>query len=271
MKTCRFLIFFFFFSCMISHTFSQITLEFENTKYIMGPVKLSHSGWKYVDYSDLQNNQIRLYNLDNTLFRNLILPPRIDGAAPLAAFYFSETLFDNDSTDIEYYLGYIINNTHYYTRIANERGEIILEEDGATTFEVFTTGKYYYSIYETDHGTKMQLYYFDQNGNYEKTKVFSLLGSYPGGIEKRDEKDFAIYPNPSDGFNTIKLNNQANLKNGFINIYDSRGTMVKKITIDSNVNEIKLDNSDLKAGVYLYEIFSNESFCISQKKVIIVN
>lgn len=254
---------------LTNHSFTQITFEVEHTKFILGPVNLSYSGWKYVDLHNIENNEIRLFNLDYTLFKELILPPKISNTTPVAVFYISETLFDTDSTTIEYFLGYIINDSKYYVRIANEYGEILLEEEDAVTYEIFTTEKYYYSIYETDHGTKMQLIYFNEM-DYYKTKIFSLPGSYPTDIKQIDETNFSIFPNPSNGVNTIRLDPEINLKNGIINIFDTQGSIVKKLKINNNTREIHLDNSDLSSGVYFYQIISHDSFYVSQKKVLIV-
>lgn len=269
MNSKKFFISLIILSSLTIHSFTQITFEFEHTKWILGPVNLSYSGWKYVDLSNLENNEIKLLNLDNTLFKDLILPPKISNTAPSNVFYISETLFDTDPTTIEYFLGYIVNDSKFYSRIANEDGEILLEEEDALTFEIFTTGRYYYSIYETDQGTKMQLYYYNDNG-YIKTRIFSLPGSYPIGIEKVDETDISIFPNPSNGVNTLRLNPRINLKNGIINIFNSEGTIVKNLKINNNTNEINLDNSDLSSGTYFYQIISHDSFCVYQKKVLII-
>ncbi|MBN2524038.1 MAG: T9SS type A sorting domain-containing protein [Bacteroidales bacterium] len=257
-----------------SYLFAQIEMEFEHSKGIYGPVKLSHSGWKYVDQSDIDKNEIRLYNLDNTLFKTLTLPPKIEGHTPVISFYISETLFDTDSSNIEFLLVYYLNDTDPVVRIAGEDGTILLEEENASTYEIFTTGRYYYSIYETDEGAKLQLRYIS-NGAYYKTRVFSLPGKYPDEIEypkvALKESDFVLFPNPSDGLNSIKLDPGRSYTGGSIQIFNEHGVLLRHVEIEPGRYEYTIDNSDLSPGTYLYQVFSPGSIsALSAKKVLIV-
>ncbi len=194
----------------------------------------------------------------------------IDMEPPLVIFYVSETLFDTDSTNIEYYLGYQLNGPKFYSRIAREDGFILLHEEDAITVELFTTGRYFYSIYETDQGTKMQLYY--DNLSYYKTKIFSLPGSI-ASLDMADKSEisiYAVYPNPGIGMSTIRLDHSKQNGSGKIEVLNLEGQLIKTLEYEGRGSEITLDNTDLFAGTYLCRIFSYDNFSVSERKVVII-
>lgn len=255
---------------LCSNLSAQIELEFSHTSFIYAPVKLSKSGWKYIDQNQLNGaNQILLLNLDGSLFKELTLPAPYNGVNPIVTFYMSETLFDQDSTNIEYMLiyGNPEPNESWQTAvvIANEFGEVLFVEENANTYEVFSTGRYYYSIYETDDGTKMQLTVGAPNEQgfflYEETKVYSLAGSYPTDLFELDPikpKDFEHYPNPSLGKSVIKMPGPDPNLFDMVNFYNPKGELVRSIPIPPNQQQFDLEYTDLPNGSYFFQLRSSQ-------------
>lgn len=62
-----------------------------------------------------------------------------------------------------------------------------------------------------------------------------------------DLNSFTIYPNPAQGFASIKL--PTNIESGVVKIYDALGRVVKNQTITTTNNDI--NTSDLTTGSYL--------------------
>jgi hypothetical protein len=273
--------------------FAQITLEQTFSNGIYGITNLGSHGYKYIDYSGISPDWegypgtagpgVHVRNLDGTLYRTLSLPTlpspetRISGL-----FYVSETLFNTNPDDLEYFmLVYSPNQYGYFVlgaMVVEETGEILLSESSCSTYEWFTTEFYFYSVYKTDQGTKLQLEYFnvDSLGNVEylNNKIFSLPGNYSTEIQTPppSKENFSnyIFPNPSSGEANIQIDLPANISKAVILFYEQSGNMVKQIKINPQEKLIKIDNSMLSPGVYFYQILTTPSTRIQSKKMIIV-
>jgi len=261
-------------------SFGQITLELQHTKGFYAPVKLSSSGTKYIEMKlddslgiwDINlSQQLKLLNLDGTTYKLINLPskPHYDAYVD-AVFYVSETLFDLDSTNLEYMIQWqwydtLIPGIETKIQIVREDGTILLDELNCMTFEVFTTGKYY-SVYETEEGTKLQLYYYDvtTDPSYVQTKIFSLIGNYPTDVnlDKTTElNDFSIFPNPNNG--TFFIKNPFD-KDTRIDFYNLNGEKIKSIS-NSSISSL----TEFSNGVYLVRIFDKIKKQFVTRKIII--
>ncbi len=270
MRSAKFILVFLLFSTVNAQ---QLQLELQNATVIHAPVKLSNSGMKYyyLDHQDnwsviLQTMQLKLYNLNGTLFKTMNLPPKPDPNTSIyAIFYVSETLFDTDSTNIEYMVCWIwgANNTTKI-QVVREDGTILLDEMDANTVEFYTTGKYI-SVFTTDQGTKMQLAY-SSNGVPMGSKIFTLPGHYPIGISPSEMtigNGFQVYPNPSsDGF---KIRNAANDPMD-IEVYSMDGKKVGLATVKSGE---KIEDLKLSSGEYIIKATDKTSNKSVSKKIII--
>lgn len=107
--------------------------------------------------------------------------------------------------------------------------------------------------------------YFDSNPaivtNTFTTEFVATLNSLD-----IDAGNFVIYPNPSEDFVLIKLDNHSkNIEN--IVFYDVLGKIVKSVT-NINSNQIGLNISDLSSGIYLIEVRADKKLKQIKKLVI---
>ncbi|MEM7658364.1 MAG: T9SS type A sorting domain-containing protein [Bacteroidota bacterium] len=261
----------------------QISLEFSHTSNVLGPVKLSASGWKYFQTDSLAENKLALYNLDGTLYKNLTLPPNPFDTAPFIAWYVSESLFNTDSSTTDYMLLYLFEPNMDTTmpgpglssliRIADEFGNVLFEEENATTYEVFTTGRYYYSVYATDEGTKMQLLIFNENGEYVETKVYGLAGSYPTGIQRQLENEpgmFQLAPNPNSGSLRLSWDFPQGKLVGQVELWTLDGRMLRSLPIPAGTNQLTEQLPDLQSGMYFYRLIGEDGQVLQSKRMILI-
>jgi len=248
----------FLFLLLSIESYAQITLDFQSPNHL-NYIKLNNSETKYVDeyqLSTLSQNYFNLYNLDGTLYKIIQLPQKPD---PLAytdhVSCISTNIFDNDPSSIEYFISYEWDSANYLyqnhqVRIIREDGTILLEESNAIA--------YYWVplIFGSEEGTKLILYYEYANGNYIGTKVFSLPGEPPVGLNEEGIEEYtnpSIYPNPNNGLYFIKFQ----LKEGEsskIDLYTGNGKLIN--SYKSSGNLIQINNSGLSNGLYLINTHS---------------
>lgn len=253
------IIFLFIIMQLSLYTYAQLTLELTAPDGLYAPVELSNSGTKYIDITYGSNGywnidstrQLILRNLDGTIFKTMTIPQKPNPSATvLAVFYVSESLFDMDSTTIEYMIIWDWKVTpywHTFIQVVREDGTFLLEVPWAQTIELFTTGRYY-SVYETDQGTKLELYCFNDDGSFMGSKIWSMPGQYPTGMKtnrKTSNGDITIFPNPTNGPFNIKNFMGENLN---IQFYSTDGKMIKTVDVGP---DMKISNLGLPAGVYL--------------------
>src|SRR4051812_1824584 len=89
----------FIYSTIISS--GQITLEKSGYHSTLRFVHLERAGFKYV-YHDPIVNEIRLYNLNHSLYKIINIPPQNAYQNNYYVQYLTETLWDTDSTDLDY-------------------------------------------------------------------------------------------------------------------------------------------------------------------------
>jgi len=228
-------------------SYSQITLDFQSQKYYLVTVKLSDKETKYFDseYNALNTqNQFSLYNLDCTLYKTIVLPPKPDSSATFTVEYISRTLFDNDPTSIEYMVRYmydsVLSNFQYSrTKIIRENGTILFDELNAN----------YPNIYSTEDGTKLMLFYMYASGNWDNIRVFSLPGMLPTVEEQSNLSDshLRLYPNPNNGSFFIQLPSNEGKEN-VIDLYATSGKLID--TYKSSTNLLQINNPGLPNGLY---------------------
>jgi len=107
--------------------------------------------------------------------------------------------------------------------------------------------------------------YFDTNPaiitNTFTTEFTAALANASFGLE-----NFVLYPNPTNSFIQVNLQNTTELLEDVI-IYDVLGKTVKNLSAN-NSNEMKVDVSNLSKGVYLVEITTQSDLKITKKLVI---
>ena len=245
---------------------AQITLEME---YVEGGfdnnnlnlVELSSSRYKY-QMIDKTNYEIKLYNLDHTLFKTIPIPTQT--ASNWAVFYISENLFDTDISNIEYLVSGLYPN-HYVT-IYNETGSIIsaIENANLGGLNIMGRGK---PIFNTESGTKMILNSYSLGWS----RVYSLPGELNQILSstvnriKLDETVLSnSYPNPTMDFTRIDYKLPFGIKEGEIVFFNIHGQEIKRFIVDRYFSSIEISTADLPPGTYYYRL--NTSQGISEGK-----
>ena len=80
--------------------------------------------------------------------------------------------------------------------------------------------------------------------------------------------NFNVYPNPNMGAMELSYSLNAN-ETGIFEIYDISGKQVMNYSLDKNGNKLKIENKELSAGVYYYNIRINEKVIKTEKLVIV--
>jgi len=252
---------------LTSNLFGQITLvhSYPNGKWQTSMVKLSNSGMKY-QWVDVTTGQLKLYNLDHSLFKSLTFPV-LTGLTGVWIIYVSETTFNLDA-DIEFMLYYQEdgNWTNSGTKIINETGTIIFDKLSETPAINSYGG--IEAIFNTPSGTKMLL----DNHSDNSSKVYSLPGTLIATAIRNifyDSNNYLeTYPNPAGNYIKLAYTLPTNIKVAKVSIYDIEGKIVKSYTIDNNYKELLLDTQEFNNGMYLC-VINSSGMKISDTKFIV--
>jgi hypothetical protein len=239
------------------------------------PFRVTNFNLKYLQgYDQLYyQNSFTLLNSDGSFYKTVILPPKPDSSALAGGpTFITASLFDNDSTTLEYVLFYSWDSSSYIKKsieIVREDGTVLLNEINA-----HYPNAYAYDfgssqlIFSTPEGPKMKLEYsYAISTSDYKTTIFSLPGKLPTHIKSpNDDYNFEmnIYPNPNSGVFYITTNKVSGTRN--IEIYSIEGRKV--FSLQSSDNPSKIISKDIPDGTYVLRMLdSNEALRV--KKVII--
>jgi len=92
----------------------------------------------------------------------------------------------------------------------------------------------------------------------------SLVGVH----EYSNNANFTLYPNPNNGTMEISYFLNSN-ENGVFEVYDVTGKRLMNYVLDKSSTILKIENKELAAGVYYYNIRINEKTIKADKLVII--
>jgi len=264
----------FFFVLFLSiNGFPQISIDFQTSACYLYPIKLNNSDTKYFenDWSKFNSqNQFSLYNLDGSLYKTIVMPPKPDTSAIIQEISnISESLFDNDSSNIEYLVSYYWDSSFtglykWQVNVNREDGTILLNEVDAMPYFLYTDS---YGVANTELGNKLILYYRYANLISYQTKVFRLPGKMPNDINDKKnfmKNDVSLYPNPNNGTFIIDLHSKEG--NAItVDLYTDYGKLID--TYKSNGTPIRVSNSGLSDGLYFLNTHLQGTF--STTKMII--
>jgi hypothetical protein len=266
-----------------SKLFAQINLvgstgTYYNVQDSRRVIKLERAGYKFY-MLDYQNRIFFLYNLNLSLYKQITIPVSVGNFYYVG--YITETLFDNDSTDIDYMVSSAPSSTINNTTIFNENGSVLFYEP---LFSFGNIGGTFSSetenpcVFATDSGTFMALdsahttrKFYKLPGTLECAKCYgyggspSVLTSLPS---KGNENDlFKLYPNPSNNYITIEF---IDLKEkGNIFIIDNLGNVVQKYPVSSHQKEIIIPVENYSPGLYLYILAAGDKNLKSGKFAVV--
>jgi hypothetical protein len=92
---------------------------------------------------------------------------------------------------------------------------------------------------------------------------------YPTAVKQTENEflSFDFYPNPAKNQITLRFNN-LNIGDKIISVSDALGKIVKKFTIDENIESYLLDIQDLASGFYVISFSSQKNH---QSKTLLIN
>lgn len=265
---------------------AQIAFDYTyNGAYNVSLNKFHVSGYKYVKV-DIPNLKIELYNINNSLFKTVIIPPQ---SAPIQNIsYISENLFDLDN-QIEFALTTFSSSSappislRYKFYVFKENGTQMMFRDSAyislSSSDIFnnTDGVFFNGL-----NTKMRLSIQSSVAvtGISKTEIYTLAGSIPcaecsstgtiSGISSPGNpgsNNPVFYPNPVTDQLKLKYELPPDHKNAEIKIYDLQGKLIETFKVTNTFDFIYLP-SDYNNGLYLYAL-SVDGKTIKTEKVIL--
>ncbi len=97
------------------------------------------------------------------------------------------------------------------------------------------------------------------NGCGTGTKTKSVtIGQATGIQEAEDLSGIKLYPNPTNGKAYLDLGTHTEFE--LLNIYDFTGKLVEQIKLNSSIQKVKLDLSNLSSGMYLIRLSSENTY-----------
>lgn len=236
-------------------------------------VNFEVSGERYVKINRVARS-ICIYDMNHTLLKTISLAsfPTYPNGFMGEVLYLSEKLFDIDS-QIEFMYCYTTytDNTHLHTEIIKEDGTVLFSDTGGAVVHP-NWAMQQWPIYNTSHGTKMIL-----SCDHRQAKVFSLPGILSTAIEQANGQlmqtqngQFSnLYPNPSNGSVTLQYELPKNEKEGELILYNMQGTEVKRYKVDNTFKDVLIDNTQLPAGTYFYQLQTSKGSVGTKKMVVI--
>jgi hypothetical protein len=93
------------------------------------------------------------------------------------------------------------------------------------------------------------------DGKADILQGFTIMVNDPTGIDENEiQYKYTIYPNPASRVVYFKSYLSANIR---LMIYDASGLLQKEVTA-KNTDELEIDVSDLRKGMYLYKILTDD-------------
>lgn len=243
-------------------TYAQITLDFEVPSAPMVPVKISNNVVKFLNCTldtIFVKGSFRLLNSDGSVYKELFLPPNPQYATAIAEIdYVTATLFDTDSTTLEYLITFMCDSvsggnhyTYCHTLIANENGVALLDEKYASTY---TFSSYSFQpIVQVGNQSKLVLWYsyISPTEHFLRSKIFNLPGQLPSGTDESKSisgNGMTIFPNPNAG-NFFVLSKSFENNVNTLDLYSLNGKLID--TYRSASNPVKISDPNLSNGIYL--------------------
>lgn len=129
---------------------------------------------------------------------------------------------------------------------------------------------YYYPVGTIGTST-IKYTFFNIVGFNDYAEVVVKFWTSPTAIDENLSKYINIsnlYPNPA--LNVVNLNYtfDINVNSATVKIINLLGSVVKEVEIDQNENKLRIDISDLNAGIYFYSVVVNNDIFQTKKLVI---
>lgn len=233
------------------------------------PVQISPTETKYL-FADTVTNTFSLYNMDFTPFMTNIAVPEPFAAWTFQVLYVTRSLFDCDTSNIEYV---------YATPAGGTKPYYIMRTDGTQLFKLDSAIGYYClggclglsdiirPIRNTSAGAKLFLH--KGIGNQD-VHIYSLCGTLP--VEVFDfmninQSFVKIFPNPTSNTISFQINLPDNINEYELVIHDNSSKEIKREQVNSRM-EMTIDVSNFSSGTYFYSLCTKNKAYQSGKFVL---
>jgi len=221
---------------------AQITFEHKYPQKV-NIFKLSTGEVKYAAYVSGTTNQVRVYNQNHSLFRQLSVP--LAATVQAEVDYLSDKLF-NTTPDLEFML-YCYdpapNAPLAFAQVFSETGTSLLRVDSTN----------FVDIYNSTAGTKLVTYQRTVAGDSYYSKVYALGGSRAAlkTTDAAGKEAAQPYPNPTGGQVQLPYKVAAG-QVGELTVTDVTGRTVAHYQVDGTFDHLLFYARGLRPGVYLY-------------------
>ncbi|HXD94752.1 MAG TPA: T9SS type A sorting domain-containing protein [Bacteroidia bacterium] len=240
-------------------------------------VNLSNSGYKYVN-PFLRNGNIILYNLNHTIFKTLTYPPIPSGGGDLL-YFISETLFDNNPSNVEFLINRQTNNGNSSVYVFEENGAQLFFKD--SVYIAGTNPGMYpsptTSLFYTTSGVKLLLtalasdsvYVYNLPGSLVCSDCTNSITSSRTENNNLQNNGITNYPNPAKNETTVAYDLPPGVTSADLVFYNITGQEVKRFKVSNAFKDILISTSDLEAGTYYYQLQASGVNSAGKKMIII--
>src|SRR5688572_11694672 len=260
MKT-KFIISFLYIICFAKITFAQVTIE--HTYQIQNPnnfyvTDIGNNNFKYV-YIDTSVS-FSVYNIDHTPFLTGFVPPvSIDWASGRSVGYITTSLFDCDSTTLEYAVLPAGSTPTQNFYIYRTDGTLLFSRDSCIAIYCYGCirgAAEMRPIINTPDGAKLFLTKWPFAG---EVSVYSLCGTLPMDVSELNLSSnyISVYPNPSIKTMNFKIMEPSNIEVFELTIYNSSMQVLSNTKMERGTELFTLDCSNYSSGDYFFSLQSS--------------
>ncbi len=227
--------------------------------------RLKNSGDKFY-IMDVPASQCRIYNVDHSLWKVVNLHVPANNFLYDIRFV-SEGLFTSDDRLALAYVYYSYNSTtqvySYNAKVATESGEELLSIPGGLYLSLHDLGA---------QGVKLVAYSYDFSVFPEtvKTHIYRLPGQDATKVNSQDMAGYSAnaFPNPAHAYTRIPYKLPEGVNEGEIILIDIKGNQIRSYRVDKNFDHLRIDTSDMPAGVYVYSVKADRGIVQTGKFVV---
>ncbi len=276
---------------LLAFLVSQVNAQFNATPVgtipgvvgTYGPLYIAyvdHDDPKFVHYDKI-DYVVTMYNIDLSQFRQFTLPLAYQNGNP-HIFHVTTSMFDCDSTNVEYILTYYNGMGTSYAAVIREDGEVLLhlqnaQYSGGIIIESYADLKNTGIVNYGGHAY-LSLALVSEN-NYEIYQLcdelprqYSRIGAEGSGIttvedDELDANGMKLFPVPSAGELRLVIATGKMKQDGEARINDLKGSLIQNVKLPAGTTEYQFDISSLTQGIYLMSVTDGTGFKASRKFV----
>jgi hypothetical protein len=259
---------------------AQFTYEHTYTINVPGeetPIltNLGNNNFKWV-LNDYYHDKFSIYNIDHTPFMlNIPYAVSCDSGNAYQIGYITNTLFDCDSTNIEYALMSQTPNDTLKFMVYRTDGTLLFSKDSVTVgygYGANVGSVEFHGINNTNAGAKLMLFGRFNVGQFEFF-IYGLCGTLPENITEiyQSSSFVQVSPVPSSRQVNFRVTPPGNIDEYKLIISNSQFQTIKTSTVAAGrETEINLDGESLSSGTYFYslqnknKVFQTGKFIISR-------